>query len=39
LFYVEVSGHATDRSVVTAIEAVKRSARYLKVLGSFPADR
>lgn len=39
LFYVEVSGHVTDRAVVTAIEAVKRSTRYLKVLGSFPTDR
>lgn len=38
LFYVEVSGHVTDRSVVTAIDAVKRSTRYLKVLGSFPTD-
>jgi chorismate mutase/prephenate dehydratase len=39
LFYVEVSGHVTDRAVVTAIEAVKRSTRYLKVLGSFPTYR
>lgn len=37
LFYVEVSGHASDRSVVTVLEAVKRNARYLKLLGSFPA--
>ncbi len=35
VFYVEVSGHVTDRPVVTALEAVKRSTKYLKVLGSF----
>jgi chorismate mutase/prephenate dehydratase len=37
VFYVEVTGHVTDRPVVTALEAIKRSTRYLKVLGSFPA--
>ena len=36
VFYVEVSGHITDRPVVTALEAVKRSTQYLRVLGSFP---
>lgn len=39
LFYVEISGHASDRSVVTALEAVRRSARYYRMLGSFPAQR
>ncbi len=38
IFYVEVSGHVTDRPVVTALEAVKRSTKYLKVLGSFPTQ-
>lgn len=38
LFYVELSGHVTDRSLVTAIESVKRSTRFLKVLGSFPSE-
>jgi chorismate mutase/prephenate dehydratase len=37
LFYVEVSGHVTDRAVVTALEAIKREAKLLKVLGSFPS--
>jgi chorismate mutase/prephenate dehydratase len=37
LFFVEVSGHATDRPVVTAFEAIKRQTRFLRVLGSFPA--
>jgi chorismate mutase / prephenate dehydratase len=38
IFYVEVAGHATDRAVVTALEAVKGSTRYLKLLGSFPNE-
>ncbi len=38
IFYVEVSGHVTDRAVVTAIEAVKGSTKYLKLLGSFPTE-
>jgi chorismate mutase/prephenate dehydratase len=37
LFYVEVTGHVTDRPVVTALEEIKRKTRMLKVLGSFPA--
>ncbi|MFO0566795.1 MAG: prephenate dehydratase domain-containing protein [Polyangiaceae bacterium] len=39
VFYVEVTGHVTDRPVVTALEAVKRATKYLKVLGSFPTER
>lgn len=35
-FYAEVNGHASDRPVVTAIETVKRSVRYFRLLGSFP---
>jgi chorismate mutase/prephenate dehydratase len=38
VFYVEISGHATERSVITALEAVKKSTRYLRVLGSFPRE-
>lgn len=38
VFYVELDGHVTDRPLVTAIEAVKGSTKYLKVLGSFPED-
>lgn len=38
VFYVEISGHATERSVITALEAVKKSTRYLRVLGSFPQE-
>lgn len=36
VFYVEIGGHVTERQVLTALEAVKRSTKYLKVLGSFP---
>lgn len=35
LFYAEISGHATDRPVVTAIEAIRRQTRLVKVIGSF----
>jgi chorismate mutase/prephenate dehydratase len=38
LFYVEVEGHATDRAVVTALEEIKSSAEYLRVLGSLPSE-
>jgi chorismate mutase/prephenate dehydratase len=37
LFYVEVSGHVTDRAVITALEEIKRQTKLLKVLGSFPS--
>lgn len=38
LFYVEVDGHQTDRPLVAALEAVRSSAKALKVLGSFPVE-
>jgi chorismate mutase/prephenate dehydratase len=37
LFYVEIGGHFTDRSLVMAFEEIKRITRYFKVLGSYPA--
>lgn len=37
LFYVEMSGHLTDRPLVTAFEEMKRVTRFFKVLGSYPA--
>ena len=36
LFFLEVSGHATDRAVTTALEGMKRQTKMLKVLGSYP---
>lgn len=38
VFYVEVSGHMTDRSLVAALEGVKREAKMLKIVGSFPLE-
>jgi chorismate mutase/prephenate dehydratase len=38
VFYVEVSGHITDRNLVAALEGVKRVAKTLKVIGSFPLE-
>ncbi|MFO0660726.1 MAG: hypothetical protein U0165_12970 [Polyangiaceae bacterium] len=35
LFFIEVTGHVTDRPVVTALEAMKKATRSLKVLGSY----
>lgn len=39
VFYVELDGHVTDRALVTALEALKHSTRYLHLLGSFPSDQ
>jgi chorismate mutase/prephenate dehydratase len=38
VFYVEVTGHMTDRNLVAALEGVKKKARMLKIIGSFPLD-
>jgi chorismate mutase/prephenate dehydratase len=37
LFYVEMTGHFTDRPLVAAFEEMKRMTRFFKVLGSYPA--
>jgi len=37
VFYVELGAHVTERPVTTALEALKRTTKYLKVLGSFPS--
>jgi chorismate mutase/prephenate dehydratase len=36
LFYIELTGHFTDRALVTAFEEMKRLTRSFKVLGSYP---
>ena len=36
IFFVEIDGHVTDRSLLTAIEELRRIARFVKVLGSYP---
>lgn len=38
IFYVEVSGHITDRALVAALEGVKRETKMLKIIGSFPLE-
>lgn len=37
LFYLEASGHHTDRPLVMAFEEIKRITRFFRVLGSYPA--
>jgi chorismate mutase/prephenate dehydratase len=37
LFYIEMAGHFTDRSIVAAFEEMKRLAPFFKLLGSYPA--
>jgi chorismate mutase len=37
LFYVEMGGHFTDRSIVAAFEEMKRLTPFFKLLGSYPA--
>jgi len=37
LFFVELSGHVTDRPLVSALEDVRHKARFFKVLGSYPS--
>ena len=36
LFFLEVTGHITDRGVTTALEGVKKQTKMLKVIGSYP---
>jgi chorismate mutase / prephenate dehydratase len=36
-FFLELSGHVTDRALVTALEEMKRNVRELKILGSYPS--
>ncbi len=36
VFFLELDGHITDRDVLTAVEELRRIARYAKVIGSYP---
>lgn len=36
LILLEVEGHITDRTILAAIEELRTSSRYVKVLGSYP---
>jgi chorismate mutase / prephenate dehydratase len=37
LFFIEVEGHPTDRTVIGAMEEVRRQCKFFKVLGSYQA--
>lgn len=37
LFFLELSGHATDRPLVSAFDEVRQKTRFFKILGSYPA--
>lgn len=37
LFFLEVSGHVTDRAIVSALEGMKARTKTLRVVGSFPS--
>ena len=36
VFFLEMDGHITDRDILTAVEELRRIARYTKVIGSYP---
>ncbi|MFW5876443.1 MAG: prephenate dehydratase, partial [Myxococcota bacterium] len=36
LFFVEMDGHVTERSVLTAIDELRDISRFVKILGSHP---
>jgi len=37
VFYIDLEGHRNDARVAAALEALRRKAPFLKVLGSYPA--
>ncbi|MDS1030672.1 prephenate dehydratase [Bacillota bacterium LX-D] len=39
LFYIDCEGHQQDSKLFKVIEKLKQNAVFLKVLGSYPADR
>ena len=36
LFFMEMDGHVTDRSLLTALDELRSVSRHVKVLGSYP---
>jgi chorismate mutase/prephenate dehydratase len=36
IFYIDVLGHATDRSLVAALDEIRKHTKFFKVIGSFP---
>lgn len=37
LFYLEMSGHVTDRDITTGVEALRAMSPFVRVLGSYPS--
>lgn len=37
IFYIDVVGHATDRSIVAALDDIRKHTKFFKVIGSYPA--
>jgi len=38
IFYIDVVGHATDRSIVAALDDIRKNTRFFKVIGSYPTQ-
>lgn len=38
-FYIDLEGHIQDKKVKMAVEQIEKRARFLKILGSYPAAR
>jgi len=38
MFYIDLEGNQAEEEVATAIDELKQSCRYLKVLGSYPSS-
>lgn len=36
IFFLDLSGHCTDENIAKALEALKTSAKHVRVLGSYP---
>jgi chorismate mutase/prephenate dehydratase len=39
IFFLDMVGHAQDQNIDAAIEELRESCQYLKVLGSYPKAR
>jgi chorismate mutase/prephenate dehydratase len=39
IFFLDLEGHVTDQPVADAIEELRGSCHFLKVLGSYPLAR
>jgi len=38
LFFLEATGHGTDRHLVSAFEEVRRLTKFMRILGSYPVS-